>query len=175
MDNQHGTYQIPRISSLNEQTRLLSDASRNKYLKSEVQRAADWRMLYMLYSRFGNCVSTLAAKIRADGIPVPPKVVLFQKMMEQNWNTGNAQEAAFFMHRSDFDKVDYSPDIDKKKLGDALQEFIKEFVIDSGSDSADDILDSRAAVNELPLTPIGTMVCSSYESVSPRLSDGIVE
>lgn len=160
----HDTSQTPYIGNLNQQIELLSDASRNKNLRTEIRRAADWGKLYELYSRFENCVSTLTTKVSVDGIPVPPLVAPFQKIMEKNWDIGNAQETAFFVHLSNFDQVDYSRDVDKKKLGTALQKFVREFMEPSGTVDADDILNSEIDSNELPLTPIDTMVGFMHET-----------
>ena len=163
-DIPHETSQNLYIEDLDQQIKLLSEASRNKYLTTEIRRATDWGKLHDLYSRFENCVSTLTTKISVDGIPVPPLVAPFQKMMEKNWDIGNAQETAFFMHLSNFDNVDYSRDVDKKKLGAALREFVKEFMEPGGTDDADGSLNSGIDSNELPLTPIDTMVGFTYEA-----------
>ena len=95
---------------------------------------------------------------------MPPLVAPFQKMMEKNWDIGNAQETAFFMHLSNFDNVDYSRDVDKRKLGAALQEFVGEFMEPGRTDDADGNLNSRIDSNELPLTPIDTMVGFAHEA-----------
>jgi hypothetical protein len=156
-DKQFEFPQIPYISSLNGQIRLLSDPSRDKYLSIEIERATNWRNLHRLYSRFKNCVSTLTAKISADGIPVPPRVTSFQEMMEKNWDIGNAQEAALSVHLSDFERVDYSHNVDKKELGIALQKFAREFMGDNGDDNGG-VPNYNFASTGLCPTPVETMV-----------------
>jgi hypothetical protein len=84
--------------------------------------------------------------------------------MEKSWDTGDAQETALFMHRSDFDRVNYSRDVDKKELGNALQKFVGEFMGGPGTDDADDIPDFDFASNEQLPTPIDTVVCSKYKT-----------
>jgi hypothetical protein len=157
--NQRHEPQAPYVARLSDQMKLLSEASRDHYIKAEVERATNWRGLYSLYSRFENCVSTLAAKISADGIPVPPAMTSFQEMLEKNWNTGNAQETAFNTHRAEFDLADYSHDIDKRRLGNVLQKFVGEFMLSRGPGDSDDFLYSGFPSNhELPPTPIETKV-----------------
>jgi hypothetical protein len=81
--------------------------------------------------------------------------------MEKNWEIGNAQETAFFTHLSNFDYVDYSRHVDKTKLGKAFQKFVAEFV----AGDAEDILNSELASNELPTTPIETVVGLKRSSI----------
>lgn len=151
--------QAPYVTCLSDQMKFLSEASRDRYYKAEIERAKNWRRLYSLYRRFENCVSTLTAKISADGIPVPPAMTSFQEMLEKNWNTGNAQETAFMTHRNDFDLADYSRDVDKKRLGNVLQKFVGEFMLASEPGDSDDFLYSGFPPNhELPPTPIETKV-----------------
>lgn len=157
--------QAPYVARLSDQMKFLSEASRDHYIKAEIERATNWKRLYSLYSRFENCVSTLAAKISVDGIPVPPAMTSFQEMLEKNWNTGNAQETAFFAHQTDFDRADYSRDIDKKRLGNVLQQFVGEFMSGEGSGDSDDFLYSGFPSNhELPPTPIETKVNSKMKA-----------
>jgi hypothetical protein len=168
-DNQCHKSQVLYITRLSEQMKFLSEASRNKYTKTEVERATNWRRLHSLYRRFENCVSTLSAKVSVDGIPVPPTVVPFQEMLEKNWNTGDAQETSFFTHLVDFDGADYSRDIDKKRLGNVLQKFVGEFMLGGGTDDSDDFLYSGFPSNyELPPTPTETKVGCRYKIIVCR-------
>lgn len=162
---QHQTAQTPYTATLSDQTRLLNDATKRTYLNSEIKRATDWGKLHSLYKRFEACASTLTAKISADGIPVPPTIVPFQKMMEMHWDTGNAQETAFFTHLSDFDRTDYSHDIDKKELHNALHKFVGAFVWDDETEHADGTVSSRLASNELPSTPTNTVVSHRFKAL----------
>jgi hypothetical protein len=157
--NQRHKPQALYVACLIDQMKFLSEASRDRYIKAEVERATNWKRLYSLYSRFENCVSKLAAKTSADGIPVPPAMTSFQEMLEKNWNTGNAQETAFITHQADFDLADYSHYIDKRRLGNVLQKFVGEFMLGGGPGESDHFLYSGFPSNhELPSTPIETKV-----------------
>lgn len=89
---------------------------------------------------------------------MPLVIAPFQNMMEENWDTGNAKETALYMHGSAFDREDYSRDVNKKRLGNGLLKFVREFTEGGGNEEVDDILHSGFASNELPPTPIDTMV-----------------
>ena len=66
--------------------------------------------------------------------------------------------------RSDFERADYSRDVDKRELGNALQKFVGEFMEGGGSGDAIDTFDNQIYSNEPPLTPIDTIVSSEDET-----------
>ncbi|KAH0537352.1 hypothetical protein FGG08_005831 [Glutinoglossum americanum] len=145
----------PGSGALEQQLKSFNSSAQDKFVRSEVARAGNWRRLHALYRRFESCVGTLADEMRSHGIPVPPDQVSHQAMLRQNWSVGNAKEAAFYLHRDGLIRRDYSQSINKMALGNVLQTFVEEsLAIDTKSkDSNDPILCGLPADRDLPTTP----------------------
>jgi hypothetical protein len=158
-DGQSTRSDLLYFDGLKEQIKLLNENSRDSFIRSEIERASNWKILYSLYCRFESCVSILSENILSDGIPVPPESLQFQAMLKEKWGVGNAKEAAFFQHADGLKRRDYSDCADKKRLRNTLQTFVGQFLVSRGTDGLEDPLSSGfTSGDELPRTPTSTKV-----------------